>query len=379
VAEDTFVDFEHGVNTAVKKLRQALDDSADNPIFIETLPRIGYRFIVPVDWVGGAGDRHGLHSVVPIALPGTTPVVRPTASRRKWRLIATAVTVALAVAILAYFGMRPESVPTVKNFVQVTHDGHPKWLVGTDGTRLYLGLGSPDSQSSIGQVSIKGGEPRKVATAPATNMAPLDLSADGSELLMVDGQGSPYHGRFWSLPVVGGEARRLGDSEGHAASWSPDGKSLAYSSGSNFFLAQADGSEPRKLATTKVFTLISSLVWSPDGSHLRFQAVEGYGKPMVLWEVSTKGGEVHRLLPGRTNLHDDFQCCGRWTADGRYFVFSARGQIWALPRKGTFLHATPEPVQLTASPMWLATPSAQQGWQEALCEWFDSPRRAVAL
>jgi DNA-binding winged helix-turn-helix (wHTH) protein len=42
---DTFVDFEHGLNTAVKKLRQALDDSAETPRFVETLPKRGYRFV----------------------------------------------------------------------------------------------------------------------------------------------------------------------------------------------------------------------------------------------------------------------------------------------------------------------------------------------
>jgi DNA-binding winged helix-turn-helix (wHTH) protein/Tfp pilus assembly protein PilF len=46
---DTFVDFEHGLNAAVKKLRAALEDSADNPRFVETLPRRGYRFIYPVE------------------------------------------------------------------------------------------------------------------------------------------------------------------------------------------------------------------------------------------------------------------------------------------------------------------------------------------
>ena len=46
---DTFVDFEHGLNTAVNKVREALRDSANNPRFIETLPRRGYRFIGPVD------------------------------------------------------------------------------------------------------------------------------------------------------------------------------------------------------------------------------------------------------------------------------------------------------------------------------------------
>jgi len=48
---DTFVNFEHGLNAAVKRLRQALSDSADNPRFVETLPRRGYRFIAPVQTV----------------------------------------------------------------------------------------------------------------------------------------------------------------------------------------------------------------------------------------------------------------------------------------------------------------------------------------
>jgi DNA-binding winged helix-turn-helix (wHTH) protein len=46
---DTFVDFEHGMNNAVKKLRAALGDSADVPVYVETLARVGYRFIAPVD------------------------------------------------------------------------------------------------------------------------------------------------------------------------------------------------------------------------------------------------------------------------------------------------------------------------------------------
>ncbi len=46
---DTFVDFEHGLNTSIKKLRAALGDSATEPRYIETLPRLGYRFIAPVE------------------------------------------------------------------------------------------------------------------------------------------------------------------------------------------------------------------------------------------------------------------------------------------------------------------------------------------
>src|SRR5579871_6090797 len=55
---DTFVDFDHSLNTAVKRLRDALGDSADNPIFIETLSRRGYRFMAPIT-PGINGSLHG--------------------------------------------------------------------------------------------------------------------------------------------------------------------------------------------------------------------------------------------------------------------------------------------------------------------------------
>jgi len=56
--DDTFVEFDHSLNTAIGRLRDALGDSADNPRFIETLPRRGYRFIAPVERSNGPlGDR----------------------------------------------------------------------------------------------------------------------------------------------------------------------------------------------------------------------------------------------------------------------------------------------------------------------------------
>ena len=54
---DTFVDFEQGVNTAVRQIRDALGDDADSPLFLETVPRRGYRFISPVETVAADGRR----------------------------------------------------------------------------------------------------------------------------------------------------------------------------------------------------------------------------------------------------------------------------------------------------------------------------------
>ena len=69
---DTFVDFDHGLNTAVKKIRRALGDSAETPTFVETLPRRGYRFIAPVRLL--SPGRHGVAIAVadlPIAAVAT--------------------------------------------------------------------------------------------------------------------------------------------------------------------------------------------------------------------------------------------------------------------------------------------------------------------
>src|SRR5258707_10681600 len=72
---DTFVDFDNSLNTAINKLREALGDSADNPRFIETLPRRGYRFIAPV--TGGVGKRGGCASRGCGPPPPPTPKLVP--------------------------------------------------------------------------------------------------------------------------------------------------------------------------------------------------------------------------------------------------------------------------------------------------------------
>ncbi len=82
---DTFVDFEHSLNAAVKRLREALGDSADTPRFIETLPRHGYRFIAPVQT-----------PTLPNIL-GPMPVVRP-----RWRLVAAGSIAVLLIAGTSY-------------------------------------------------------------------------------------------------------------------------------------------------------------------------------------------------------------------------------------------------------------------------------------
>jgi Tol biopolymer transport system component len=260
--------------------------------------------------------------------------------------------------LLAYFWMQPAPAPKISNYVQLTHDGEPKALVGTDGSRIYLGAGVGGSASftshGIAEMSIAGGEPRKISIMPSPDMVPVDLSADGSELLVVDGRGAPPRGPLWSLPILGGSPRRLGDAAGETAAWSPDGKMLAYSNLSDLFVAKADGTESRKLLSVKGD--IKNISWSPDNTRLRFDSTESAGTTgqQLAWEVSSSGTDLHRLLAGWHDPPDE--CCGKWTADGRYFVFQSNRQIWALAQKAGFLRPDPKPIPVTSSPLFLSSP-----------------------
>ena len=97
---DTFVNFEHGLNVAVKRLRYALSDSAANPRFVETLPRRGYRFIAPIHAVGESEDASDNHHIgnadARIPAKQDLPVLVQRRWLHAWRRCGYAVLLALA-------------------------------------------------------------------------------------------------------------------------------------------------------------------------------------------------------------------------------------------------------------------------------------------
>jgi eukaryotic-like serine/threonine-protein kinase len=291
----------------------------------------------------------------PIQHPGQKQI----APQRPHTMLAAIALVLLAmVAALAYFLLQPAPVPRISNYVQLTHDGQQKSLIGTDGSRLYLNLGEVRAGSfashGVAEMSVACGEPRKLSILPLADMAAVDLSLDGSELLAVNGQGAPPKGPLWSVPILSGSPRKLGDLVGETAAWSPDGKWLAYTSLGDLFVARSDGTESRKLLSVKGDIL--NVAWSPDGSHLRFDSsgTAGTAGQQLAWEVSLAGNDLHRLFEGWHDPPDE--CCGKWTADGKHFVFQSNNQIWDLPSSSGFLRTAPKPIPLTSSPLSLSSP-----------------------
>lgn len=285
---------------------------------------------------------------------GITPGTSPHAAAegrpgRRWIVAIAAVAGLVGATVVAYLWMQPPAVPKLSNYVQLTKDGLPKGIVGTDGSRLFLYQASSEYQG-MEEMSVTGGEPRKSTILPSPNMRPLALSPDGSELLATDVHGVPPIGPLWSFPVLGGSPHRIGDIVALDARLSPDGKMLAYSNDKDLFVAKIDGTESRKVASAKGLDAIFNPVFSPDETFLRFDDSNFIAS--WLWEAPIDHMDAHQLLPGWTKPPDS-ECCGVWSADGNYFLFQSRGQVWGIPRKHGLAHSTAKPVQLTSSPLFL--------------------------
>ena len=229
--QDTFVDFEHGVNTAVKKLRQALEDSAESPKFVETLPKVGYRFIVPVEWVADASGKSPLLRVVPIAPPGPIPLETKVqevlggslrTKRTHWALVLLSLGALIVVggAVALWKGVSQTArAPKVLRFTQLTNDGQAKvGPLATDGSRVYFNEVLPDSRTIVAQVSIHGGEAVPIALQIRQPMV-LDASQDGTELLIGNEEGNGFS--LWVQPVAGGSPERVGTDLAHDAGFGP--------------------------------------------------------------------------------------------------------------------------------------------------------------
>ena len=264
--------------------------------------------------------------------------------RHKGVLVGGAAVLVVLIAMLAYWLSPPLPPPAVSGYVQLTDDAHPKTLVGTDGARVYL---QEDESSSyrMAQVSAAGGDVAPLP-APSRRMFLLSVSPDGSNLLVADlvlfGEG-----QLWALPVLGGPARRLADTMGHGGAWSPDGKKLVYANGDDLYIANADGMQSSKLVSAPGRVSEEQPAWSPEGSEIRFSAIDPRTQLSRLWQVSAGGAGLHPL---HADWHEaNSECCGAWTSDGKYFVFSSGGQVWAVREAKAFFRRTNrDPVQLTA-------------------------------
>lgn len=375
--DNTFVDFEQILNNSIGKLREALGDKAESPKFIETLPRLGYRFIARVEKSGAssqASEGPNPASVEPPTVESVSAVPqsvdRGVHRISKHWFVWPGVALVLALAVFGIKHVRaPLPAPRITYYEQLTLDGRQKIPVGTDGTRIYMDLlGPPGPGQAIAQVPVSGGKiteiPVDVPLGGGFRSGLSSVSPDGSSLLVLNHWGE---GGFmvWVVGATGRPARYL--TRAHAAAWSPDGSTIIYANAhGDFYSTPAEGGEPRLLhredAPADTITRTRYISWSPDGSTIRFTRFGG-----KMYEMSSSGADFREWLPGWNGSVP--KCCGRWTQDGQFFVFLAGrtlakgptlrplAQIWAVDeRAGGMRPRVSEPIQLTSGPLLWGEP-----------------------
>jgi DNA-binding winged helix-turn-helix (wHTH) protein/Tol biopolymer transport system component len=356
---DTLVDFDNGLNIAAKKIREALDDDATTPRYVETLPRRGYRFIAPVQ---PRAQMPEAPAPSPRRETPVAPAPAPAAPRRRGiygRLAALVVVVFLAVRV--YWLMTSVQPARLVRVVQLTQTGRIELGngVATDGTRVYF-TQRDGERWSLAQVSVEGGTPLPVLPAeePLANPDILDISPDRSNLLVASGAGTEVERPFWVVPTVGGSPRRVGDVTGHGGAWSRDGSHIVFARGSALFLVGSDGGDSRKLLDTPGIPY--SIRWAPPprADVLRFSLLSKDLGPRTLWEVSASGTGLHPLLHDWDSgaAEPDGDDDGNWNANGNYYLFHALrnrvSSVYAIRANRRFPRAFEgPPVQLYSTPL----------------------------
>jgi serine/threonine protein kinase/Tol biopolymer transport system component len=283
-------------------------------------------------------------------------VVRPPPTKYLPKLVGSvAIVVLLAVAAWVIF---PAKMPRVIGSSQLTHAAVGLSNAVTDGSRIYFAQQRPQG-GVLAQVSVAGGE---VSTIPTSlnNIYVLDISKDHSQLLVST---IPTTGReepFWALPLPSGSPRRLGDIVGNWACWSPDGKHLLFVRGESFYRANADGSDPAVLFSFHGFATYA--YYSPDGSRIRFTVQDNQANTTSIWEVRADGSGLHPVVGNSPDTA--FACCGRWSPEGKYYVFqggSSGSDLYAIRDSGRwFGNGKQRPVRLTTGPLLFFAPLVSQ-------------------
>src|SRR5271165_5012202 len=279
----------------------------------------------------------------------TITAAHQAAPYNRWTWIAVAA-FALAIAVaLVWWQRQPPATPIVEAVTQLTDDHEPKQSynsLATDGSRVFFNEGTAGSLK-IAQVAVTGGPTAIIPTRfPIPHLA--GLNREGSSLLVISGNTDVPALPLWTVPLPAGEPRRLGSLAAQDGSIAPDGRIL-FSLGKDLFIADNDGSNPRKLFSAD--GLIGEPSISPDNKRLVFTVYLPSGfNSLVLSNID--GSEQRAVVSGSEGRR---VCCGQWTPDSRYIVFWDRNQgrpdLWVAESQTGFLKRVRPPVRLTNGPL----------------------------
>jgi Tol biopolymer transport system component/DNA-binding winged helix-turn-helix (wHTH) protein len=319
---DTFVDFDTGLNTVIKRLREVLRDSADGSQFIETVPKLGYRFIAPVQVVGDQQP-----AVIPPKKPAPIPGWRKWAAGAAVLVAACGMTVYYLSRLERQSGTTVEVVPLTGRFEM---EDSPAF--SPDGNQVTFKSSNAVADGSEGlYTTMIGGEKPLRLTSSTRDCCPA-WSPDARSVAFA--RGHPGGRTIYVVPALGGTPKELYSEESvfeeHISmlplfSWSPDGSYLAVSALST----------PERRPTITLVSLRDSSrqpitspppeysdwcpAFSPDGKSIAFLRASGPGLVDDLYVVPTAGGKPERLTSDNRPMEGPLA----WTPDSREIIFSS--------------------------------------------------------
>jgi DNA-binding winged helix-turn-helix (wHTH) protein/Tol biopolymer transport system component len=368
--EGTYVEFDGSLNTALMKLRAVLNDDPENPRFVETVPKKGYRFIAPVHFQESALVAPDVEKETPA--PETTEIplddteirisTLPADLPKGQRYALVGFLVLLAATLLSaaiVWRFWPAQEPQVLKITQLTHTGRvaPGSQIVSDGARLYF-VSRESGQWTLMTTSIHGGSVEKLPS-PFENTIIFDLSPDRTQLLIGPFAHEDDQIPLWIWPAHGGVPHRLGEVLASDAAWSPIGDLITFTRGDRLLTVRRDGSGVSEIH--KFMGRPHSPVWSEDGKRIRFTVTDLDKSTDEMWEIGVDGKGLRRiLLNANTDMHDT---TGAWAEDDHYFLFTAGSDshlgevvdsvsnVWASRESSGAFSRKRQPTELTHGPV----------------------------
>jgi Tol biopolymer transport system component/DNA-binding winged helix-turn-helix (wHTH) protein len=328
---DTFVDFDHSLNAAVMKLREALGDSADKPLYIETIPRKGYRFVAPVSHPadtqnGGPPSQSTVDPELPVSKTREqgngsieAPSKTPDEKQGRRRPLSSKVAV-LILLVVSAIGITALIRSTSLRSALLPSKSEPNRM-------------SPNLRSSI------------LTSAPGDAHSP-SFSPDGRQIAFVwDGVERRHYDIY--VQLVGSDTplqlthHKSGDGVPGPPQWSPDGREIAFarcnSERDGVYTVPALGGAERRLTNSRCMNSVAGRpIWTPDSKAMVMldQCTPGGPRAVVLFSFAS--GEKGCLAAGSPG---DFYSDDALSPDGRTVAFfheteAGYNEIYSVPLSG---------------------------------------------
>ena len=305
------VDFDTGLNTAVRKLRGALGDTADTPRYIETLPRRGYRFIATLELDENVSLSSGVQAVPENAVDsgsqqGSPPQVDPT-RRSRWRVAAIAlILLGSAALFVAWRSSHPQRNPFAHARFSPLSDmtGKAQAAAITRDGKFAAFVSDHDGQNDVWITEIGSGHYRNLTEGSALELInpairTIGFSPDASMVLVWQRRSSgapPGDINIDAIPTAGGALQKYLPSAAEAV-WSNDGKRIVFHTsapGDPMFIKDSLQAPPRRIYEAQAPTHCHFPTWSPDDAYIYMVC----GVPQSSWEVwriRADGSDAQRI------------------------------------------------------------------------------------